>query len=207
MHQQNKHRLKLRDEEDDQAIATYAANSSVDVADPDNKPQADDSSSIFSSGGAISQALAENDESLQEKSDAAKPKPPTEAEIKKQKEEKEKQKKLAEQKKKEEKEKKEKEEQKKKEEEKKKKEAQEKKEKEEKDQLARQEHLLQNFMDDDTQTQKENQSDYFYIKNPKKSLSALADTNIIEQTEGQTTSDIISKSRKSLFAGMDGGLF
>ena len=38
--------------------------------------------------------------------------------------------------------------------------------------------MLQNFLDDDTQTQKENESNYFYIKNPKKSLTALADKNI-----------------------------
>ena len=195
----------MHDEQDDQAIALYTANSSVDLPENTN-PEQDSSSSLFAPGGAISQALADNDESLQEKSDAPKPKPPTEEEIKKQKEEKEKQKKLAEKKKKEEEEKKKKDAQDKIEEEKKKKEEKEKKEKEGKDQLARQEHLLQNFMDDDKETQKENQSDYFYIKNPKKSLSALADTNIIEETEGQTTSDIISKSRKSLFAGMDGGL-
>ena len=67
--------------------------------------------------------------------------------------------------------------------------------------------MLQNFLDDDTQTQKENESNYFYIKNPKKSLTALADKNIHDQTEAETATDILSKSRKSLFTGMDGGLF
>ena len=64
----------------------------------------DDSGSIFGSGGAISEALAESDPSLKE--DESKTKEQIEAEKKKKKEEEEKKKKAAEKKKKEEAEKK-----------------------------------------------------------------------------------------------------
>lgn len=164
--------------------------------------------SIFGSGGAISQALAENDPSMadEEKPEKPPPKKLSPGELLKIKQDKEKAQKLAEKKKKEAEEKKKKDEQKKKEEEKKKKEEKARQEKEDTDQLARQTHLLQNFLDDDTQTQKENESDYFYLKNPKKSLSNLANTNIKDQTEVETANDIIQKSRKTILSGMDGGL-
>ena len=66
----------------------------------DQNSNSDDSGSIFGSGGAISEALAESDPSLKDE-EASKPKQPTEADIKKEKEEKEKKKKDAEKKKKE----------------------------------------------------------------------------------------------------------
>ena len=55
-------------------------------------------------------------------------------------------------------------------------------------------------------SKKENESDYYYIKNPKKSLSSLAENNVKDQTEVETANDILKKSRKHILTGMDGGL-
>lgn len=93
-HMLSRHRLKLKlDDEDDTDMMAYSATTAKDTTS-----NSDDSSSIFGSGGAISEALAESDPSLKE--DESKTKEQKEAELKKKKEEEEKKKKLAEKKKK-----------------------------------------------------------------------------------------------------------
>ena len=60
-------------------------------------------------------------------------------------------------------------------------------------------------MEDERETQKENEQDYYYVKNPKKTLSSLADLNVKEDTDAETASNIINKSRKTILDGMFGG--
>lgn len=63
-HMLSRHRLKMKlDDEDDTDMMAYSA---VQNTATDSTTSTDDSSSIFGSGGAISEALAESDPSLKE---------------------------------------------------------------------------------------------------------------------------------------------
>jgi len=61
-------------------------------------------------------------------------------------------------------------------------------------------------MEDERETEKENEQDYYKVKNPPKTLSSLADLNVLEETDAETASNIIKKSRKTILDGMFGGL-
>ena len=72
-----------------------------------------------------------------------------------------------------------------------------KKHKEEKEREARQAHLLENFMEDDEDKQKEIQNDY-YQRDKRKSVFDLAEQNIHTDSDTAAIHNIVKKSKKSI---------